>query len=316
MTTSNANAVLRALTSDTRIEAAIGLLAALTSNPEHRVNATIACRDLALQQNQLEEVVSLLQLLADRRTGSRAVINRENDDIVLAGAAGTLGALRLTDEETLAVSLVLERYQLDEAVRNRLKRALMPSAPQREAVASSLLAGDALFGGYYQQLIEAKQDGVRCLIAYRADHDEQAVERVIDPGFIEVAGKVAYLIAWDIEKDAQRRYRLDRIANVTFTEDSVVEHPFQRMSPTESLRKAGATANLRFSNRGYAEALDWAGLDIAAGAENADGSFTAPVSYATETWLFDQTLAAAGNIRIESPRNVRARFLTYAENLL
>lgn len=311
----NANKPLRALTSDARIEAAIGLLTALTNSPDHRVSATVVCRDLALKPNQLEEVVSLLQLLADRRTGSRAVIYREADDIVLDGTAGTLGPLRLTDEEALAISLVLERYQLDGAVTKRLERALMPRG-RAETTASLPLAGDALFGGYYQQLIEAKQDGVRCRIAYRADHDKQAAERTVDLGFIEVAGDAAYLIAWDIKKDAQRRYRLDRIASVTYTEDSVVEHPFRRMSPAESLREAGSTASVRFSNRVHAEALDWAGLDANAGTENPDGSFTAPVSYATETWLFDHVLAAAGSIRIEGPLSLRARFLAYAKSLL
>ena len=315
MAASKTSSASRSFTSDTRIEAAIGLLAALTSSPDHRVSAATAQRDLALRPHQLEEVIALLQLLADRRTGSRAVIYREDDDIVLAGAAATLSPLRLTDDEAIAVSLVLERYQLDDAVRTRLKRALMPNAPQADT-APSLLAGDALFGGYYQQLVEAKQDGVRCRISYRSDHDERATDRIIDPGFIEVAGDAAYLIAWDVEKDAQRRYRLDRIASVTFTEDSVVEHPFQRMSPTESLREAGAVADVRFASRGQASALDWAGLDIDTGTENPDGSFTAAVSYATETWLFDQLLAAAGSIRIESPSELRERFLTYAESLL
>lgn len=307
----------RTLTSDGRIEAAIGLIAALSSAKDGRVNADTASRELALQPGQLDDVIALLQLLSDRRTGSRMMIYRDGDDIVLSGSAGSLEPLRLTDDEALAMSLVLERYRLDDAVRARVAKALMPADSARHDTASaSLIAGDALFGGFYQKVVEAQQDGVRCRILYRADHDVYAAVRVIDPGFIEVAGDTAYLIAWDIEKDAQRRYRLDRIADVVFTDESVVEHPFQRTSSADSLRAAGKDAQIRFASRAQAAQLDWAGLALDEGAGREDGAFGAPVRYATETWLFDHVLAAAGSICIEGPRDLRERFLAYAKNLL
>lgn len=317
MRASNANAGKRALTSDARIEAAIGLLAALASAPASRVNAQSACQNLSLQPSQLDEVIGLLQLLADRRTGARMAIYRKEDDVVLAGTAGALSPLRLTQEEALAVSSVLARYQLDESVRDRVTQALMPASSSSSSKETpALIAGDTLFGGYYQQLVEAQQDGVRLRIAYRADHDPHAVERTVDPGFIEVSGDAAYLIAWDIGKDAQRRYRLDRIASVSPTDESVVAHPFHRNSAAESLRAAGTTAQIIFISREQAIGLDWAGLGLNEGSENADGTFTAPVSYATESWLFDQVLAAAGDIRIASPQDLRERFVSYAKSLL
>lgn len=317
MATSKANAGKRALTSDTRIEAAISLLAALTSAPDGRVHARSACFNLGLQPTQLDEVIGLLQLLADRHTGTRLLIYRESDDTVLAGTAGALDPLRLTQEEAMAVSSVLARYRLDASVRDRVTSALMPPtashSPEKTPI---LIAGDTLFGGYYQQLIEAQQDGVRVRIAYRADHDARATERTVDPGFIEVSGDAAYLIAWDIEKDAQRRYRLDRVASVELTDDSVVAHPFQRTSPAESLRATGATAQVTFVSRKQAASLDWAGLELNEGREDAGGTFTVPVSYATEAWLFDQILAGAGTIHIAAPQDLRARFISYAQSLL
>ena len=305
----------RTLTSDTRIEAALGLLAMLTKARGNRVAAAAARRDLALGVRQLDEVVTLLQTLADARTGARVLIFVENDDIVLGGDAGELAPLRLTDDEALAVTQVLARYQLDEQIRGRIERALMPWGG-RQGGNGSLLAGDALFGGFYQQIVEAIQDGVRCRLTYRSDRDERAGTRAVDPGFIEVAGSTAYLIAWDVQKNAQRRYRLDRISDIAYTDDSVERHAFARRSPAESLHSCGSVATLAFASRSAAEALDWAGIDLAAGRERKNGTFVAPVSYATEAWLFDQVLAGAGAISIVDPADVRERLLAYAATLL
>lgn len=315
----------RNLTSDTRIEAAIGLLSALTGARGGRILAVTACRDLSLSDTQLDEVIGMLQALADTRTGSRAVIYRSGDDVVLGGTAAEIEPLRLTEDEALAVAQVLARYQLDERVRTRIEQALMPKTTSEShgktmadtpSSPHAMVSGDALFGGFYQQLVEAIQDGVRCRISYRAGHDEQAKNRVIDPLFIEVLGDTAYLIAWDVEKDAQRRYRLDRIAGITLTDDSVETHEVRRTSPAESLRETGTTARIAFASRSQAEQVDWAGIDVARGTENPDGTFVVPVSYATESWLFDQVLAAAGTIHILSPADLRTRFLAYAETLL
>ena len=317
MAKANANGRIHArpLTTDARIEAAINLLAALANAPSQRMADSALCQALALAEPQLDEIIELVQLLADTRTGSRAIIRREGRDIVLEGTAALIDPLRLTDEETLAVTQALARCHLSEDVRKRVTAALMPDGtPAVEADAT--ISGDALFGGFYQQIIEAIQDGVRCRISYRASSEQRAGERLIDPKFIEVSGDAAYLIAWDIKKDAQRRYRLDRIATVSFTEESVVPHPFQRSSTSESLRAAGYTAQLAFTSRETASSLDWAGLDLAQGTEHPDGTFEAPVDYATEDWLFDRLLEAAGSVRIVAPKELRERFVAYAQALL
>ena len=305
----------RTLTTADRIEAVINLLAALANTPSRRMADSALCRALALTEPQLEEIIELVQLLADTRTGSRAVVRREGGDIVLEGTAALIDPLRLTDEEALAVTQALARCHLSGDMRERVSKALMPDGAPA-AGADATVSGDALFGGFYQQIIEAIQDGVRCRISYRTSDQQQAGERLIDPKLIEVSGDAAYLIAWDVEKDAQRRYRLDRIAAVSFTEESVIPHPFQRTSTSESLRTAGSTVRLAFANRSAASSLDWAGLDSARGTEHPDGTFEAPVDYATEDWLFDRLLEAAGSIRIIAPAELRDRFIAYAQDLL
>ena len=134
---------------------------------------------------------------------------------------------------------------------------------------------------------------------YRAASEDAPCERIIDPGYIEVAGDAAYLVAWNVVKGGQRSYRLDRIDSVELTEDSVIDHPFVRLSAAESLQKHGNTAKMRWSTQEAFDASTWAGIDRDSAKRNDDGTVEANVSYTSTPWLFDQVLAAGGELIIE-----------------
>ena len=175
------------------------------------------------------------------------------------GDAGRLAPLRLTEPEANALSQALKRCKLDGDVRARISRALDPV--QTSGHADRLLAGDALFGGFFPIIAEAISIGARMRMRYRTAGQSSPSERTIDPGFIEVSGDAAYLAAWDVEKDEQRSYRLDRIDDVVLTDDSVIDHPFARRSTAESLRDHGDTALIRWSSQQAFDSCTWAGLD-------------------------------------------------------
>ena len=54
--------------------------------------------------------------------------------------------------------------------------------------------------------------------------DTRPRERLIDPLRIATHGDQTYLIAWDVEVDAQRSYRMDKIEGLALTDDSVERH--------------------------------------------------------------------------------------------
>ena len=303
---------LRSFTSDDRFEAAMSLLAALTSSPTGTVDAAAFAQDYALTIEQVDAVVGGLQLLADDFSGARAIVYRAGNDIVLEGSAGRLDPLRLTPDAAEALTSVIERFQLDESVKQHVLQALAPSTSDPAPQKSRALASDALFGRFFQAITEAISYGMRLKIAYRSGEEAAARIRLVDPGSIEVAGDAAYLIAWDVEKDAQRRYRLDRIVNVEVTDDSVERHAFRRQTTAESLQATGKTAYVRFASRSLFDQCSWAGLNRAEARECADGAVVAPVSYVSEPWLFDQIIAEAGDIIIEGPSDLREKLLGYA----
>ena len=54
--------------------------------------------------------------------------------------------------------------------------------------------------------------------------DARPRERLIDPLRIATHGDQTYLIAWDVEVDGQRSYRMDKIEGLALTDDSVERH--------------------------------------------------------------------------------------------
>lgn len=300
------------LDSDRRVSVALSLLGALDASPDARIDADAFARGLSLSDTQLDEIIELLQLVSDENTGARVAIRREENLIALDGNAGRFGVVRFTSDEVLAIMQVLDRFHIDENVRRRVQIALAPTVQQAD---QDLLAGDPLFGGFYQDLCEAMVIGARMKIEYQPIGEERASERIIDPGFITVSGDAAYLIAWNIAKDEQRWYRLDRISHVSITEDSVVNHPFERESVEESLKAAGETVEIGFWSSEFFDRCDWSGLDRLTAWVDEGSTIHAMVSYVSKPWLFDQVLAAGGLLEILGPETLRKEFVDYARNI-
>lgn len=298
------------LDGDRTIALCLGILTSLTASRTGAVELDTLCTELDASEESIDEALYLLQSIADERSGARIAIARLGSSLSLMGDAGRLAPLRLTEPEANALSQALKRCKLDGDVRARISRALDPV--QTSCHADRLLAGDALFGGFFPIIAEAISIGARMHMRYRTAGQSAPSERTIDPGFIEVSGDAAYLAAWDVEKDEQRSYRLDRIDDVVLTDDSVIDHPFARRSTAESLRDHGDTALIRWSSQQAIDSCTWAGLDRDRARALEDGSVEAPVSYTSEAWLFDQILAAGGRIVIASPPELRDRLIAYA----
>lgn len=300
------------LDSDRRVSVALSLLGALDAAPNAQIDAEAFAQDLSLTNEQLNEITQLLQFVEDGITGARVAIRREGNQVILDGNAGHFGAIRFTGDEALAIMQVLDRFHIDEAVKDRIQTALAPAVQHAN---QNLLAGDALFGGFYQDLCEAMVDGARMEIDYQPLNADAPSARTVDPGFITVSGDAAYLVAWNVDKDEQRSYRLDRISHVSVTDDSVENHPFERKSVEESLRAAGETVELAFLRQDVFDRCNWGGINRSDVWTGEDGRIRAQVSYVSKPWLFDQILAAGGSLEIIAPPELRREFVEYAQHL-
>ena len=162
---------------------------------------------------------------------------------------------------------------------------------------------------------------MRLLITYRSQHDQMARERLVDPGYFDVDNDAAFLVAWDVERDEQRRYRLDRISRVMATDDSVCAHRFERDTPHGSIGRTGEAVLLRFADAATFESCDWAMRaernpfgDERCGVQD-DGSVLACTACVSPEWLFDRILASGGTMRLIEPKEMRRQLLSYAAGL-
>lgn len=297
--------------SEQRLSNAIGLLEMLSFSPDGRVPESVAREHLGCSESEFEVCLDLISSLSDRETGSRVIVYRDGGDIVSAGSAARISPLRLTPPEAAALGHVLDALNIEDETRDRLRRALLPLG--WDGGEDALIATTVPYGSWYQRLSTAIVDGVRLRIAYRSHEDERPAERLVDPIDIETVGGNAYLIAWNVEKDAGRRYRLERISDVELTDDSVEDHSWDSPTLKDSMGRAPRV---------------W--IEVAPGAaipywtepvterplepESAGGMVVAARVH-SKRWLFDHVLAAAGDLRIMDPAEVVSEFIEYARQL-
>lgn len=300
---------------DDRVANGLLLLEALAAAPGMRVPRDRAQALLGCSDAELESYATLLSTLADREGGGRAIVTVDDREVSLHGDAAALRPVRLDLGESLALAHVLGTLNIDTAVAARVAEALLHrDRTGDDAAFEPLIATTTSYGACYQVLSEAIEDGARCRIAYRAHDEATAATRLVDPYRIAATPEAAYLIAWNVEKDAERRYRLDRIERVEFTDDSVVPHTWQAASPASSLGAKGTLATVACTADCAAQ-LTWAGIAGARPAPDDPETTLVDVYVGSERWLFDEVLASAGAMRITAPDDMVRRFVSYAKGL-
>ena len=298
----------RKLTSEQRLSRAIDIMEALYAAGEKGIDRDEICSRYDITGASLDEIIGLVSTLADRESGARVICECRDEHIILTGEAGRVLPLRLSAAEGAVLNHELESLGIEPATAARIRRALLPE----ELGYNQRVVDTVARGSHWQQLNCAIQDGVRCRITYRSLGDEHARERTVDPLRITTSGDSMYLIAWDTEQDAQRRYRLDKIEEIALTDNSVERHHPKITTLQDSLVNAGCEAKLAVPSN-LADSLDWAGITSVTQA----GEDTAIVSvrYTSEVWLFAQIMAKGGAIRIMDDPALSERLCDYAETL-
>lgn len=299
------------LKADQIVAGGIRLLQLLTAAPNQSVSIARACSALGVQVSDLDRIVEIVSSLSDRSTGVRAIIDMDEKTISLGGDAARLVPLRLSINDAAVLRYVLASLNIDQSTRLRIQAALDdPSQLQTQMIS---LAEPARYGSFYQKLLEAIEDGVRLRMGYRSIDEKEPRVRTIDPYRLVSEESATHLDAWDVEQDAQRKYRLDRISSLEVTEESAIHHPFDRTDIQKSLEKSGIPALVR-CNKSYLPLITWSG--IMRTEDQGDETVVLEICLASKSWLFDQVLAAAGNLLILEPQELRTEFISYAKRLI
>ena len=299
------------LKADQIVAGGIRLLQLLTAAPNQSVSIARACSVLGVQASDLDRIVEIVSSLSDRSTGVRAITDMDEKMISLGGDAARLVPLRLSINDAAVSRYVLTSLNIDQDTRLRIQAALDdPSQLQTQMIS---LAEPARYGSFYQKLLEAIEDGVRLLMGYRSADEKESRVRTIDPYRLVSEGSATYLDAWDVEVDEQRKYRLDRISSLEMTDESAMNHPFDRVDIQESLEKSGTRVLVR-CNKSYLPLITWPGITRTD--DQGDGTAVLEVCLTSKSWLFDQVLAGAGNLLILEPQALRTEFSSYAKCLI
>lgn len=299
----------RKLTSEQRLSRTIDIMEALYAAGEKGMDRGEICSRFDITGASLDEIIGIVSTLADRESGARVICECRDERVILTGEAGRVLPLRLSAAEGAVLNHELESLGIESETAARIRRALLPE----ELGYNQRVIDTVARGSHWQQLNCAIQDGVRCRIAYRSLGDERARERTVDPLHIVTNGDSMYLIVWDTEQDAQRRYRLDKIEEIVLTDDSVERHHSKITTLQDSLAKAGREAKLTMS-LDLAGRLGWAGITSVNRADEETAIVT--VRYTSEAWLFSQVVAKGGAIRIMDDPALSKRLCDYAETLI
>lgn len=302
------------LNASERLSAGIDLLQLLSRSDDQRLRVEEACAGIGIALDQLEDIVDTLSILGDTTTGARVALTLSSGVITLYGDAASLRPIRLSDDEAAALSHVLHELNIDEGLQQRVADALLPLGFSQVGI--DRIADTTSHGLYYQHIIEAIEDGVRCSILYRSSSEHEPRRRLIDPWQIRSEQSSSYLVAWDVEQDEQRSYRLDRIADFCLTDDSATPHPLEDASIKQQLERSGTWVDILFDDADTAQGITWAGLDRASMREDEDGRVHARVAVASEPWLFCQVLSLGGRAVIEGPAEMKTRLRDFARNLV
>ena len=299
----------RTIKSEERIEIAVEIMEALAAAPDCRISAAELCRRFDIDGKLLTGIVNIIASLADRESGARSVCyETENGFVVLGSEGTTMLPLRLTAAEGAVLDRELEGLGLSDEDAGRIRTALLP----RELGYSYHVETAAAVGAFWQPLHEAIEDGVRIRMGYRSLAEDAPSIRTVDPVRIFREGGSVYLAAWNVDKDAARIYRLDRITSIAFTDDSVELHADGPSTVAGSLGRAERTARLSMPAQ-RAESLSWPCIDAV---EVTGDTATVTVRVASERWLFSQILAAAGEIVILDDPALAKELATFARELL
>ena len=299
------------LKADQIIAGGIRLLQLLTAAPNQSISIVRACSVLGIQPKDLDCIVEIVSSLSDRSTGVRAIVDMDEKTVSLGGDAARLVPLRLSFSDAAVLRHVLDSLNIDANTRLRIQAALDdPSHLQTRMIG---LAEPARYGSFYQKLLEAIEDGVRVNMEYRSASDTEPKVRTVDPFCLTSEGSSTYLDAWDVNRDEQRKYRLDRISSLEMTEESAVSHPFIRTTVAKNLENSGIRTVLKCT-KNYLPLITWAGVERIE--EQGDETVLLEISLVSKPWLFGQVLAAAGNLQILEPQSLRAELTSYARQLI
>jgi proteasome accessory factor BC len=186
--------------------------------------------------------------------------------------------------------------------------------PAEEGLAITTAKGD---DSEIARVVSKAIAGRRLLaIEYYKENEDEFTERNVEPYKLLNGQEGWYVHAYDLEKDAPRSYRLDRIREATVLDDRFEPRegvePDVHGWPSTGEVPASQTARIWVSP----DRARWAREDRRVVEELSDGAVIVERAYAGDNWLAREVLKEAGDAVVLEPEDARKAVLEAAEALL
>jgi proteasome accessory factor C len=192
----------------------------------------------------------------------------------------------------------------------KLRRAIPePLRPEADRLASGLDVVTEPPGPWAGALREAIEKRLETTLEYRAVADAAAEERVVEPRLLFHRDGQWYLAAWNLAKEAEHLFRLDRIVTVEPGTRVFGEHkgpPVARYARKSLYFESGAEreVTLRFRGSAARVARERYGERVRA---NGDGTVSVTLKVTPGNYLLGVVLGYGGEATIDGPADVVAQ---------
>ena len=274
------------------------------------LNAAAVAERLGVSEERGEKLVELV-LCSTLVGGTGLPLVSDEGGLTLVGANGVRGRrLRLTHAETLALVAALERLGVpdDDPLRTTLEESLS-SEPVSEELVRRLMAGGSGTGPLAAALsccAQAIASRREVLFLYRKSGEKDAERRRVVPTALRTEDDAWFLDAFDLVRDGERTFRLDRMEGV-----SLGDHPEAPQS--EARGPSARLVDVSFDEASYLDLLPWHDLQVVSAP--AGGPVRARIPYYGGMWLPRMIAACSGSAHCDDPE-VAALVKSYAREQL
>jgi proteasome accessory factor BC len=152
-------------------------------------------------------------------------------------------------------------------------------------------------------------------IDYYKENEDEFTERTIEPYKLANGQEGWYIHSYDLEKDAPRSYRLDRIREATVLDDRFEPRPGVEPDVHGWLATGEVPSSRTARIWVSPERARWAREDRRVVEELADGAVVVERTYASHEWLAREILKEGGDAVVLEPDEARRAVLDAAETL-
>jgi len=162
-------------------------------------------------------------------------------------------------------------------------------------------------GGIARTISSAVADRVVVAFEYYKESEDEFSSRTVEPYALINGLEGWYVAAWDLNRNALRHFRLDRVKSVELT--GKVFEPRSEVDPAEGIEGWPRTGEVPESSMAKVwispERARWAREERTIEVDLTDGSVIVDIAYAGTSWLVKEILKEAGDAVVLEPEEAR-----------